>query len=667
MEFSKQMSGMEDKIILKFLKEIPLFRAVLTSKLENLIQHIKLMQLSTNQVLIQKGKPIDDIYFLKKGIMEISKEISRKHQKIIEIREPGRIFGEMELFNKQPAIATIKTKSNCILYAIPVLIFLQFLEEHPRLITQITADITTRWRKTEISIKQQMIKIEEESTNLLKQYNKIQSILSSMDDLMFIINNQGIFIEYYQPSGNPELFVSPDLFLKKHYSVILPSHVVVLLENAITSLMSNKVDKSIVQFDYQLNLNNKTFWFNAHVSQLKNDLSQIIGIIIVARNITDRRLLELQQEHSLKQIEETNQKLLNSQQLLQDIMDNMPAIIYVKDITGKHQFINTSFELVTGINRQQVIGKTNHELFPEQVAEEFEKNDKNAIMLHKAIEFEEQFPIKNQLLSFLSIKFPLFDQNKEIYAMCGISIDITKRKQIEIELKQSNEELEQFAQILTHDLKEPIRTIHGFIGVLQKGEVQQLSSKGQELFSYVQEGSNRLSRMIDSLQEYFTLNKKMLNFQPTNCSDLWQNTQDNLQILINETGTIISNDKLPITQICHKVILHVFQNLLINAIKYNKSSPPRIHMSVKQETKTNEWLFSLQDNGIGIDTKDLTRIFQPFQRLHLEEDYPGLGMGLAFSKKIVALHGGNIWAESDLGKGSTFYFSLPFKITSLSI
>jgi chemotaxis family two-component system sensor kinase Cph1 len=244
------------------------------------------------------------------------------------------------------------------------------------------------------------------------------------------------------------------------------------------------------------------------------------------------------------------------------------------------------------------------------------------------------------------------------------SRDITERKQAEIELheltdelKRSNAELEQFAYSASHDMKEPLRTIAGFLKLLEKKYRGKLDAKADEYIEFTIESVNRLDMLLKDLIELSQLGTKARKFKPVNASAALEQAILNLRAAIAESRAKITHDHLPTVPGNESQITRLFQNLISNAIKFRDRTKPEIHVSAAE--KDGQWVFSVRDNGIGIDPNFSERIFRVFQRLHTKEEYEGTGMGLAMCKKIVELHGGRIWVESELGKGSTFYFTLP--------
>ncbi len=227
-------------------------------------------------------------------------------------------------------------------------------------------------------------------------------------------------------------------------------------------------------------------------------------------------------------------------------------------------------------------------------------------------------------------------------------------KQRTEELVRSNKELEQFAYVASHDLQEPLRMISGYTQLLQRRYKDKLDEDANQFIFYTVDGVLRMQTLINDLLTYSRLETRGKTFEPANCQAILDDVLVTLQVTIEESGAIITHGPLPTVQADRIQLFQLFQNLIGNAIKFRGDKPPLIHIEAKPQQK--RWLFSVRDNGIGIEPQYMERIFVIFQRLHSRDKYPGTGIGLAICKKIVERHGGRIWVESQPGKGSTFYF-----------
>ncbi|MDI6725054.1 MAG: PAS domain S-box protein [Methanobacterium sp.] len=227
------------------------------------------------------------------------------------------------------------------------------------------------------------------------------------------------------------------------------------------------------------------------------------------------------------------------------------------------------------------------------------------------------------------------------------------------ELKRSNEELEQFAYITSHDLQEPLRTIASFTQLLERRYKGKLDPDADEFIEFIVSASIRMKEMIQGLLEYSRIGKEELKFKPVNPEKVLKEALSNLKIVIEENNATITWEKLPEVIGDSKLLVQLFQNLISNAIKFKKSDePPEIHISFIKYKNGYKNVFCVEDNGIGIDQQFAERIFKVFKRLHTIDEYKGTGIGLATCRRIIEYHKGHIWVESKLNKGSKFYFTL---------
>jgi light-regulated signal transduction histidine kinase (bacteriophytochrome) len=227
------------------------------------------------------------------------------------------------------------------------------------------------------------------------------------------------------------------------------------------------------------------------------------------------------------------------------------------------------------------------------------------------------------------------------------------------ELKRSNDDLQRFAYVASHDLQEPLRTISSFLQLIEKRNRDLLDAESREFMSFVVSGADRLQTMINNLLEYSRLDSRGTPFVEVESADILRKVIDDFGSEIERAGAVITFDGLPTVTADSNQLFRLFQNLVSNALKFRGPEPPRIHVSSRREEGS--WVFSVRDNGIGIDPKYKDRIFVIFQRLHTMDTYAGTGIGLSICKRIVERHGGRIWVESEPGNGSTFFFTIPSK------
>ncbi len=225
------------------------------------------------------------------------------------------------------------------------------------------------------------------------------------------------------------------------------------------------------------------------------------------------------------------------------------------------------------------------------------------------------------------------------------------------ELERSNNDLVQFAYVASHDLRAPVRAIKSFSQILEKDYREKLDEEANECLDFIVTGASRLETLINDLLAYSRVDTQGKAFVPVDTSEVLDQVVGDLRLDIEESQAEITRDALPVVVADASQMTQLFQNLISNAIKFQGQDPPKVHVAVRKED--DGWVFSVKDNGIGIEAEHTERIFAMFQRLHTQDEYPGNGMGSAICKKIVERHGGNIWVQSKVGMGSTFYFSIP--------
>jgi len=231
-----------------------------------------------------------------------------------------------------------------------------------------------------------------------------------------------------------------------------------------------------------------------------------------------------------------------------------------------------------------------------------------------------------------------------------------KQKKIADKLERSNSELQQFAYVASHDLREPLRMVTSYMQLLERRYKGSLDADADDFINYAVDGVSRMDRLILDLLSYSRVTTYCREFTLTDSQGALRNALDNLQIAVEENSAVVTYGHLPEVTGDETQLIQLFQNLIANAIKFSGNEAPRIHVS--SEERADEWLFSVRDNGIGIEPEYYERIFGVFQRLHNNNNYPGTGIGLSVCKKIVERHGGRIWVESEAGNGSTFNFTI---------
>jgi light-regulated signal transduction histidine kinase (bacteriophytochrome) len=316
--------------------------------------------------------------------------------------------------------------------------------------------------------------------------------------------------------------------------------------------------------------------------------------------------------------------------------------------------------------------KENHysEAYIELIARFQELIDADLVLLYRGHELANEISRRKQVEAEIHKLNQELDQRvvertaELVTANANLKAETTERKRAEDvlaqkaeELERSNAELEQFAYVASHDLQEPLRKIKSFTELFAKRFKGKFDEKADTYIYYIVDGAGRMQGLIKDLLSYSRVSTRGEPFKMTNFDYVLRSAINDCEIAIKESNAEITYDKLPTVAADESQLIRVLQNLIGNAIKFRGENIPRIHISA--EEGHHEWTFSVQDNGIGIETQYYDRIFEIFKRLHGKEEHPGSGIGLSISKRIVERHGGRIWVESKPGKGSTFKFALP--------
>ena len=400
-----------------------------------------------------------------------------------------------------------------------------------------------------------------------------------------------------------------------------------------------------------LRADGEEFPVEATISQVTIGGQKLFTAIV--RDVTERRRAEA--------------ALRESEGRLRAIVETAVDGIITIDELGNVTSLNPAATRIFGYSPQEVLGKNVKLLMPEPYRAEHDGYIRNYITtgVKKIIGIgREVVGLRKDGTRFpmdLAVSETLLGDRR---IFTGIVRDISERKRAEEslaqqaeELARSNVELERFAYVTSHDLQEPMRTVRSFAQLLKRRYADQFTGDAAEFLQYITGGVERMQTLINDLLAYSRVSSRGAAFAPADCGHILRMVLDSLQATVEAQQATVTFDPLPVVLGDATQLGQLFQNLIANAIKFHRSQPPRIHVSVVERPA--EWVFSVRDNGIGIAREYFDRIFIIFQRLHTIQEYGGTGIGLAVCKKIVERHGGRIWLESVVGEGTTFYFSIP--------
>ncbi len=352
----------------------------------------------------------------------------------------------------------------------------------------------------------------------------------------------------------------------------------------------------------------------------------------------------------------------NESYKLATILDNIAACVYIKDTAYRYQFANLATQQFLNLKSDEILHKTDNAFFKQDTARKIYENDKSVIESQKKCEIIEEIILitTGEKRSYLTIKAPLFDHDNHVYAICGISTDVTELKNIELELQRSNAELEQFAYAISHDMRQPLRMVRSYLQLLEKALSPHLNKDTKQFMAFALEGATRMDAMILSLLDYSRVGRNKDN---KTLIDSYKCLKEAIAFL--EPDIKIKNANLDILGNYPEVVVikdeltRLFQNLIGNALKYHApNSPP--HVTVNAMKKNNVLRVEIRDQGIGIEKEHIGRLFKVFSRLQSYQEYEGAGVGLALCRKIIEHHHGAIGVESE-GKnlGCCFWFEIP--------
>jgi PAS domain S-box-containing protein len=488
---------------------------------------------------------------------------------------------------------------------------------------------------------------------LMKAEAKYSALLEAAPDAMVVVNQAGEIV-LLNLQAEKQFGYNRDELLGQQVKNIIPEG---FAERLITDRTRTAADALAQQIGTGIELSGRRKDGSEFpIEIMLSPLEDAEGILVTAaiRDISVRKTAE--------------EALRQSEERLRLVVSNaMDYSILMLDLDGRVVSWNEGAERITGYRAEEIIGQNFSRFY---LAEDV-SNGKPAMELAQATGHgrseDEGWRVRKDGSRFYAnvVITALYDETGRLRGFGKITRDITERKRSEERLvktaenlKRSNDQLEQFAYVASHDLQEPLRMVASYTQLLARRYRGRLDSDADEFIAYAVDGCNRMQGLIRDLLAYSHSGTERKLLREFSGETALNEVLANLRVLIEESGATVTHDLLPSLTTDDTQLVQVLQNLIGNAIKYRGVTAPQVHVSAMKKGGK-EWIFSVRDNGLGISPEYFERIFVIFQRLHGQREFNGTGIGLAICKKIVEQLGGRIWVESQPAKGSTFYFSLP--------
>ncbi len=552
--------------------------------------------------------------------------------------------------------------------------------------------VTVRTAALEVT-KQQL---EQEISERKEAQKTLQTIFDSMPGLIFFADKENRFVRANRALCEA-LGVPEQELIGKPLPELFPDRSAESWQDALEVIESGVAK---LEVEEPLETSQGTIWLRTDKVPYRNASGEIIGVVGISVDITERKLAEEKIEKKRSILENINKIF---QRTLSSRTERELAVTCLKimeEATGSH------FSLCGEVNERGLfdtlaytIADTDAVKMPEGEVWQTSLNEEIAGVWARPLTEGRGLIIENPPLSSVSAVIPTgpiriisymgvpLKRDHQIVGLVAVAnkeggydsddmevLEILSiafrealwRKKAELEvtrhridLERSNAELQQFADVVSHDLQEPLRMVTSFAQLLAKRYQGKLDSDADEFIKFMADGANRMQALINDLLLWSRVEPRGKPFELTDFEAALGKALDNLRLAIEESGTTVTSEPLPVLMADDSQLVQLFQNLIGNAIKFRRDEPPTVHISAAPDN--DEWVFLVKDNGIGFDTQYSDRIFTIFKRLHSRDELNGTGIGLAVAKKIVERHGGRIWADSEPGKGSTFYFTLPMR------
>ncbi len=530
------------------------------------------------------------------------------------------------------------------------------------------ADVLVTALKDEKGELRGFVKVTRDVTEIKKAQRELQektelldSILKNIADGVVVADDKGQFLLFNPAaekiSGRPGENATPGQWTEQ-FGIFLPDGKTGFpeKENPLAKAVQGEETNNVEMF-----LRNaghpEGILVSASGRPLKDEKGRKRGGVAIFRNITEQKKAE-------EQIKQANN-------FLNTVLENLPNMVFVKDAKDlRFVMFNKSGEELLGIPRADLIGKNDYDFFPKAEADFFTSKDQKTIQEGKLLDIpEETIQTRHHGPRILHTKkIPVLDAAGVPRFLLGISEDITEQKKQENlrvyakALEASNKDLQDFIFVASHDLQEPLRKIQAFGNFLNDEEGKSLTETGKDYLKRIRDASLRMSTLLSDLLDLTRITTRAKPFIPVDLNEIVQEVLSDLEIRLEETKGKVEVEALPTLDADPAQMRQLFQNLIGNALKFHKpGETPLIHISAETNEAEESCRIQVKDNGIGFDAKYAEKIFNIFQRLHGQGQYPGTGIGLAICRKVAERHGGKIEAQSQEGAGALFTVTLPLR------
>lgn len=519
-------------------------------------------------------------------------------------------------------------------------------------------------------------------TDLAASYNLLQTIIDSTSDAVFVKDVQGRY-QFINKAG-AQIFnrTIAEVVGEDNAALLTPevsSGVQAREQKIINSGISEEVEEV-------LTIEGQTQVFLTSKNVYRDHQGHVLGLVGLAKNITSLKQAQEDLEEKVKVRTEALEAQIQKRQKVEAslhsehakvaaILRSIPDALIFTNSDRQIIEINPAFTKLFGYQPEEVIGQGTSMLYTHQQDYQEQGRKRYHLDSKELLPCSEITYSRKDGSTFLceTLGSKVKDEFGKPLGFLRIVRDITVRKRAEIEqikyrqqlqeinqeLLNSNKELEQFAYVASHDLREPLRKIRSYVELLRDKYEGRLDEKADKYIASLVKGTTRMQNLISDLLTYSRVHRAELLLEPTDLGIILEQVMDDLAVAIADSSAQIIADPLPTVLVHPGQITQLLQNLVANAIKFQRDENPVI--KIKVHKGKNEWLIAVADNGVGIKSRYTEQVFEIFQRLHSRSKYEGTGIGLAICKKIVERHNGRIWLESEVGQGTTFYFTLPMR------